>query len=120
MTAKASARRATTPAHRSTPAPPGHAPNPQPAPGPDPELIKRLSRIEGQLRGIGGMVRDDRYCIDILTQMAAVHEALRAVSRRIVERHMQTCVATALKTRDPREAARVSREMAQLLDRFTR
>ena len=80
----------------------------------------RLARIEGQVRGLSRMVEEKRYCIDILTQVAAVHEALRAVSRQIVEGHMQSCVARAMRSGDVAEAERVSREMSELLDRFTR
>jgi len=80
----------------------------------------RLARIEGQVRGISRMVEEKRYCIDILTQVAAVHEGLRAVSRQMVENHMQSCVAGAMRSGDAAEAARVSKEMSDLLDRFTR
>ncbi|TPW15232.1 MAG: hypothetical protein FD129_936 [bacterium] len=87
---------------------------------PQDDLQARLARIEGQVRGVSRMLEEKRYCIDILTQMAAVHEGLRAVSRQIVENHMQSCVAGAMRSGDPAEASRVSREMSDLLDRFTR
>ena len=80
----------------------------------------RLAKVEGQVRGIAKMVEEKRYCIDILTQVAAVHEALRAVSREIVQNHMTSCVARAMRSGDAAEAERVSREMSELLDRFTR
>jgi DNA-binding FrmR family transcriptional regulator len=80
----------------------------------------RLAKVEGQVRGIAKMVEEKRYCIDILTQVAAVHEALRAVSREIVQEHMTSCVARAMRSGDATEAERVSREMSELLDRFTR
>ena len=82
--------------------------------------VKRMARIEGQVRGIQKMVEEERYCIDVLTQIAAVHEALRSVGRQILERHMQTCVARAMRSSNPAEAARVGRELAELLERFTR
>jgi len=84
------------------------------------DIPARLARIEGQVRGLSRMVEEKRYCIDILTQVAAVHEALRAVSRQMVENHMQSCVAGAMRSGDAAEAARVSKEMSDLLDRFTR
>ncbi|WP_039756190.1 metal-sensitive transcriptional regulator [Chromobacterium haemolyticum] len=59
-------------------------------------LVKRLARIEGQVRGISGMVEADRYCVDILTQVAAVKSALDAVSMQLLENHMKGCVARAL------------------------
>lgn len=63
----------------------------------DPEektcLIHRLNRIEGQVRGIRGMVEKDAYCTDILTQVAAVSAALNAFNRELLARHIRTCVA---------------------------
>jgi DNA-binding FrmR family transcriptional regulator len=83
-------------------------------------VLKRLSRIEGQVRGVQRMVEEGRYCIDVLTQLAAVHEALRSVGRQILENHMQTCVARAMRSGNPEEAERVGREMGELLERYTR
>ena len=60
-------------------------------------LQNRLSRIEGQVRGIRGMVDRDAYCVDILTQVAAVTAALNAFSRELLGNHIRTCVATDLK-----------------------
>lgn len=57
------------------------------------KLINRLSRIEGQIRGIRNMVEKDAYCVDILTQSAAAGAALDAFSRQVLSRHMYTCVA---------------------------
>ena len=59
--------------------------------------LKRLKRIEGQVRGLQKMVEEERYCADILTQIASVHEALRAVSREIMRNHLKHCATTALK-----------------------
>ena len=59
-------------------------------------LVKRLRRIEGQVRGIERMVEDDRYCVDILTQIAAVETALEAVASKVLEDHVTHCVAGAL------------------------
>lgn len=56
-------------------------------------LINRLSRIEGQIRGIRGMVEKDAYCIDILTQASAATAALNAFSRELLSAHIRTCVA---------------------------
>lgn len=57
------------------------------------KLINRLSRIEGQIRGIKNMVEKDAYCVDVLTQSAAAGAALDAFSRQVLSRHMHTCVA---------------------------
>ena len=62
------------------------------------KLIKRLGRIEGQVRGIQRMIREDRYCIDILTQVSAIHEALRGVGKVVVRHHIETCVTDGLQT----------------------
>ena len=55
-------------------------------------LLKRLARIEGQVRGISGMVEDDRYCVDILTQIGAVQAALDKVSLGLMDGHVRHCV----------------------------
>jgi DNA-binding FrmR family transcriptional regulator len=60
-----------------------------------PALVKRLHRIEGQVRGIERMVEDDRYCIDILTQLGAVSTALESLSLAILDDHVQHCVGRA-------------------------
>ena len=57
------------------------------------DLLNRLSRIEGQVRGIRGMVENDTYCVDILTQVAAVSAAMNAFSRELLAEHIRTCVA---------------------------
>ena len=57
------------------------------------ELLKRLARIEGQVRGIARMVEDDRYCIDVLTQISAVRKAVDAVALALVDDHVRHCVA---------------------------
>ena len=58
--------------------------------------LKRLRRIEGQVRGLQKMVDDDRYCADIMTQISSVHEALRAVGRELMRNHLKHCAATAI------------------------
>src|SRR5688572_26906016 len=80
---------------------------------PQDDILKRLARVEVHVRGIGKMVEEERYCIDVLTQIAAIHEALRAVGRQLLERHMKTCVAHALKSSNPAEAERVGKEMGE-------
>jgi CsoR family transcriptional regulator, copper-sensing transcriptional repressor len=60
--------------------------------------LTRLRRIEGQVRGLQRMVEQDRYCADVLTQVASVHEALRAVSRELMRHHLKHCATTAIRT----------------------
>lgn len=61
------------------------------------DLIHRLNRIEGQVRGIKGMVERDAYCTDILIQVAAVNAALNSFNRRLLENHIKTCVINDIK-----------------------
>ena len=69
------------------------------------KLVKRLHRIEGQVRGIEKMLSDDRYCIDIITQISAVTTALDAVAFEILDAHVNHCVAGALASGDAQAAA---------------
>ena len=72
------------------------------AAGVDPEVksrnLKRLRRIEGQIRGLQKMVDEDRYCADILTQISSVHEALRGVGRELMRNHLKHCATGAIRT----------------------
>jgi CsoR family transcriptional regulator, copper-sensing transcriptional repressor len=78
--------------------------------GVDPELkasnLRRLSRIEGQVRGIQRMIEEDRYCADILTQVSSAQEALRAVARALMRNHLAHCATHAIQSGsdDEREA----------------
>ncbi len=63
-------------------------------------LTNRLSRIEGQVRGVRGMVENDAYCVDILIQVSAVQSALQAFSRELLESHIRTCVANGIRAGD--------------------
>jgi DNA-binding FrmR family transcriptional regulator len=83
-------------------------------------LIKRLHRIEGQVRGIERMVEEDRYCIDILTQIAAVNTALESLAFRILDGHVRHCVARALASGDEAEAAEKREELLEAVHRFAR
>jgi CsoR family transcriptional regulator, copper-sensing transcriptional repressor len=66
-------------------------------PGATEANLRRLRRIEGQIRGIQKMVEDGRYCADVLTQVGAVQEALRAVGRELLRNHLKHCAATAIR-----------------------
>jgi CsoR family transcriptional regulator, copper-sensing transcriptional repressor len=83
-------------------------------------LIRRLHRIEGQVRGIERMVDEDRYCIDILTQIAAVNTALEAVAFKILDEHVRHCVAGALSSGDEVAAREKTEELLQAVQRFAR
>ena len=83
-------------------------------------LTKRLHRIEGQVRGIERMVESDRYCIDILTQISAVNTALDSLAFKLLDDHVNHCVADALASGDPNEASEKSRELLEAVQRFAR
>ena len=83
-------------------------------------LINRLHRIEGQVRGIENMVDQDRYCIDIITQISAITTALDAVAFKILDDHVNHCVAGALASGDEEGAAEKSRELLEAVHRFAR
>jgi DNA-binding FrmR family transcriptional regulator len=78
--------------------------------------LNRLRRIEGQVRGLQAMVEGDRYCADILIQVASVQEALRAVSRELMRNHLKHCVASAIREGGA-EADRVYDEVVELMHR---
>jgi DNA-binding FrmR family transcriptional regulator len=69
--------------------------------GVDPEIkdrnLKRLRRIEGQVRGLQKMVEEERYCADVLTQLSSVHEALRGVAREVMRNHLKHCATSAIR-----------------------
>jgi DNA-binding FrmR family transcriptional regulator len=83
-------------------------------------LVKRLHRIEGQVRGLERMVEEERYCIDVLTQISAVTTALESLAFRILDDHVQHCVAGALASGDEHEAETKRRELLEAVHRFTR
>jgi DNA-binding FrmR family transcriptional regulator len=81
--------------------------------------LKRLRRIEGQVRGLHKMVEEDRYCADVLTQISSVHEALRAVGRELMRNHLKHCASSALRG-PPGEAEAVYDELVDLMYKHSR
>ncbi len=84
------------------------------------KLLNRLSRVEGQVRGITRMVEDDRYCIDILTQVQAVRAALAKVETEILKDHLDHCIEGAIVSGDADEQRRKAGELIELLSRTAR
>ena len=82
--------------------------------------LKRLSRIEGQVRGLARMVEDDRYCIDIVTQIGAVRAALRRVEEEILREHVAHCVEHAISSGDKADQRRKVAELMDLMARAGR
>ncbi len=83
------------------------------------DYLKRMNRIEGQVRGIARMIDEDVYCIDILTQVAAVTKAIQAVSIGLVEDHLRHCVLEAARASEAEGAAKVQ-EAATAIARLVR
>ena len=82
--------------------------------------LKRLRRIEGQVRGLQRMVEEDRYCADILTQISSVHEALRSVSRELMRNHLKHCATAAIRSGDDAEAEAMYDEIVEMMYRNAR
>ena len=87
----------------------------------DPDIrqsnLRRLRRIEGQVRGLQDMVENDRYCIDILTQLSAAQEGLRAVGRELIRNRLQHCVRDAV-SQGPKEADAIIEELLTALRKY--
>jgi DNA-binding FrmR family transcriptional regulator len=84
------------------------------------DLVRRLHRIEGQVRGIERMVVGDRYCIDVLTQIAAVSTALESLALELLDDHVTHCVAGALASGDEAAARGKTDELLAAVRRFAR
>jgi len=90
----------------------------------DPEIkssnLKRLRRIEGQIRGLQRMVDEEYYCADVLVQISSVQEALRSVGRELMRNHLQHCAAQAISKGSRQEAAAMYEELLDLMYRHAR
>ena len=90
----------------------------------DPEIkasnLKRLRRIEGQVRGLQRLVEEDRYCADILVQISSVQEALRSVGRALMKNHLRHCAAEAVRDTAPGRAEAMYDELLSLMDLHSR
>ncbi len=89
------------------------------AAGVDPEIkasnLRRLRRIEGQVRGLQRMVEEDRYCVDILTQVSSTQEALRAVARALMRNHLTHCATTAIRSGSTEERQAMYEELLEAI-----
>jgi DNA-binding FrmR family transcriptional regulator len=84
------------------------------------EVVRRLNRVEGQIRGLKQMVEDERYCVDVLTQIASVHEALRGVGKVITRNHLATCVTEGLSGGDDATGERIRNELLDIMYKLAR
>jgi len=80
-------------------------------------VIHRLSRIEGQVRGIQRMIEEDRYCVDVLVQISAINAALKKVGSTITERHMKHCISHAIKDGEGEAAVE---ELMEVMKHYTK
>ncbi len=81
------------------------------------KTLKRLRRLEGQVRGVARMVEEDRYCVDILTQTAAIRAALKGVEKLVIENHAHHCIEDAVQSGDPAQQREKFIELIDLLDK---
>jgi len=86
----------------------------------NPALLNRLKRVEGQVRGITRMVEEERYCIDILTQIHAVRSALTKVETELLKGHMNHCIESAIVSGNAKEQRKKASELVELLSRAAR
>ncbi|MFP4432473.1 MAG: metal-sensitive transcriptional regulator [Spirochaetaceae bacterium] len=84
------------------------------------QVANRLRRIEGQVGGIARMIEEDRYCVDILNQTAAVVSALRKVESIVMENHLNTCVAEAMRSGDPEQQRQKTAEVMDIIGKYRR
>jgi len=82
-----------------------------------PALLKRMNRIEGQVRGVAKMIEEDRYCVDVLTQISAIQSALDALAMQLLGNHTKGCVRSAIKSGDGEAAVD---ELMTVVKRFGR
>jgi DNA-binding FrmR family transcriptional regulator len=84
------------------------------------QALARLKKIEGQIRGLQRMVDEERYCADVLTQIASVHEALRGVGKLMMRNHLQHCITGALRSGDEVAAEKTYQEVLDLMYKHAR
>ena len=84
------------------------------------KIVARLNRVEGQVRGISRMVEEDRYCIDVLTQLQAVRAALARAETEMLRDHLSHCIEGAIVSGDANEQRAKANELIQLLERSAR
>ncbi len=82
-----------------------------------PRLLNRLRRIEGQVRGVARMIEEDRYCIDVLTQLQAIRAAVTRVESEMLKSHLGHCIESAIVSGDQAEQRKKASELIELLER---
>jgi CsoR family transcriptional regulator, copper-sensing transcriptional repressor len=82
--------------------------------------LRRLRRIEGQVRGLQRMIEEDRYCADVMTQISSVHEALRSVGRELMRNHLRHCATEAIRAGDDDRSERMYDELVEMMYKHAR
>jgi len=83
-------------------------------------LSGRLRRIKGQIEGLEKMVQEGRYCVDLLQQIASVHEALRGVGRVVTQNYLERCVTVKIRSKDPEQQKKLYEEMMDVIYKYIR
>jgi len=84
------------------------------------DVLRRLNRIEGQIKGLKRLVEAETYCVDVMNQISSVHEALRSVGKILMRNHLQHCVTDALRAGDEGKAEQTYQEMMDLIYKFAK
>lgn len=84
------------------------------------EAINRLKKIEGQVTGLQKMFGEDRYCIDILTQISAAQEALRSLSKLVMQNFLETCATNAIRSKSKQKAEKVYQELMDVIYKYAK
>ncbi len=84
------------------------------------DVLRRLNKIEGQVKGIKRLVEEDTYCVDVMNQISSVHETLRSVGKILMRDHLQHCVTDALRDGDESKAEKTYQEMMDLIYKFAK
>jgi DNA-binding FrmR family transcriptional regulator len=90
------------------------------APDLEEQADRRLARVEGQVRGLRKMIAEDRYCVDVLQQVASVHEALRGVGKLMMQKYLESCATEGIRSDDPEEREETYEELLKVIYRFVR
>jgi len=82
--------------------------------------LRRLKAVEGQVRGLQQMLEDGRYCVDVLTQIAAAQEALRGVAKLVMRYYLEHCATQGIRSDDPEEAAAIYDELMDVIFKYAK
>jgi DNA-binding FrmR family transcriptional regulator len=83
-------------------------------------LLSRLNRIKGQIQGLQKMVTEGRYCLDILTQISSVHEALRGVGKMVMRNYLEVCATQAIESKEPTKQEKIYDELMDIIYKYSK